>query len=122
MSFYFARKPRESLWLWLYKILTGFFIVVLLGVHFIINHLVAPQGLLSYADVVRYYQVSYVAGMEMLFLVLVVSHALIGLRGIILDLNPSERVLNWTNAILILLGVFASIYGIWLILAIQSRG
>src|SRR5512146_2425783 len=104
------RKPRESLWLWLYKILTGFLIVILIGVHFIINHLAAPQGLLTYADVVRYYQVSYVAGMEILFLVLVVSHALIGVRGILLDLNPSDRVLSWANAVLILLGTFASIY------------
>jgi succinate dehydrogenase hydrophobic anchor subunit len=115
-------SQQENFWLWFYKIITGILIVVLLGVHFIVNHLASPQGLLSYADVVRYYRVSYVAAMEMLFLVLVVSHALIGLRGIILDLNPSAKVLRFINVLLFMIGVFASVYGVWLIQVIRSKG
>ena len=84
-------KPREGAWLWLYKIVAGLFIVVLLGVHFIVNHLVAPEGLLSYNDVVRYYTNPIVPVMEIAFLIFVISHALVGLRSILLDLNPSDK-------------------------------
>ena len=115
-------KPREGAWLWLYKIVAGLLIVVLLGVHFIVNHLVAPGGLLTYQEVVRYYTHPIVPIMEIAFLVFVVSHALAGLRSILLDLNPSEKLLKYLDSILVLVGVGAITYGIWLILVIVQRG
>ena len=115
-------KPREGAWLWLYKIVAGLLIVVLLGVHFIVNHLVAPEGLLTYQEVVRYYTHPIVPIMEIAFLVFVVSHALVGLRSILLDLNPSEKLLKFLDGILVLVGVGAITYGIWLILVIVQRG
>lgn len=59
--------------------------------------------------------------MESTFLVLVVSHAFIGLRSIILDLHPSERVMAWIDRALVLVGAGAVIYGIWLLRLIASR-
>ena len=115
-------KPREGAWLWLYKIVAGLLIVVLLGVHFIVNHLVAPGGLLTYQEVVQYYTHPIVPIMEIAFLVFVVSHALAGLRSILLDLNPSEKLLKYLDSILVLVGVGAITYGIWLILVIVQRG
>jgi len=114
-------KPREGAWLWLFKIVAGLLIVVLLGVHFIINHLVAPSGLLSYADVVAYYNNPLIVAMEIFFLVFVVSHALVGMRSIILDLNPSDRTLRLVDVFLVLLGSVSILYGIWLALVIASR-
>jgi succinate dehydrogenase hydrophobic anchor subunit len=115
-------KTPENSWLWLYKIVAGLLVVTLLAVHFVINHAVAPEGLLSYADVVRYYQVPGVALMEVAFLVFVISHALVGLRSIILDLNPTPRLLRMVNIALLLIGSGAILFGIWLVLVIQSRG
>ena len=114
-------KKREGVWLWLYKIVAGLLIVVLLGVHYVINHLVAPTGLLTYVDVIRYYQVPIVPIMEIAFLVFVVSHALVGLRSILLDLNPSDQVLKIIDVFLSLLGSGFVIYGIWLVVVIAQK-
>lgn len=114
-------KPRETSWLWLYKILAGGLIVILLGVHFIVNHLVAPGGLLTYADVIAYYKVPIVPVMEIAFLIFVVSHALVGLRSIVLDLNPSDQALKWVDWVLWLVGIVACAYGIWLVFVIAAR-
>lgn len=116
-----APKNREGALLWLYKIVAGLLIVVVLGVHFIVNHMVAPGGLLSYADVIRYFQNPWVVAMEIAFLVFVVSHSLIGLRSILLDLNPSQAVLKTANAVLLILGAGAILYGIWLALTIANQ-
>ncbi len=115
-------KAREGTWLWLYKIVAGGVIVILLGVHFIVNHLVAPQGLLTYQDVLRYYTNPIVPIMEIAFLIFVISHALIGLRSIILDLNPSGKLLRVIDIVFVAAGVIFSVYGIWLVMVIVQRG
>lgn len=115
-------KPREGTWLWLYKMVAGGLIVVLLAVHFIVNHLVAPEGLLTYNDVVRYYTNPIIPIMEIVFLILVISHSLIGLRSIIMDLNPSARLLRIIDIVFWIGGVAFTIYGIWLVVVIVQRG
>ncbi len=115
-------KPNESFWLWLYKIVAGGVILILLGVHFVVNHLVAPGGLLNYNDVLRYYIHPIVPIMEIAFLIFVISHALVGLRSIVLDLNPPVRLLKVLDVVFIAAGVIFSVYGIWLVLLIVQRG
>ncbi len=116
-----APKAREGVWLWLVKIIAGLLIVVVLGIHFVVNHVTAPGGLLTYRDVVLYYQNPWVVAMEIAFLVVVVTHSLAGLRSILLDLNPSPRVLSIANIMLIVLGSGAICYGIWLALTIARQ-
>ena len=89
-------KPREGAFLWLFKIVAGLLIVVLLGVHFVVNHLVAPEGLLSYEDVIRYYDNPIFPIMEVFFLVFVIAHALVGLRSILLEIQVAGRVVSRT--------------------------
>ncbi|HWQ04506.1 MAG TPA: hypothetical protein VN452_04045 [Longilinea sp.] len=115
-------KPQEGAWLWLIKIVAGLLIVVIMGIHFWVNHLVAPGGLLSYADVLAYYQNPAIIVMEILFLIFVVSHAFLGVRSIILDVNPTKVVLRWVNRGLLFLGTAAILYGIWLALFISAKG
>jgi succinate dehydrogenase hydrophobic anchor subunit len=115
-------KSYESTWIWLYKLFAGLAIIILLAVHFVVNHLVAPGGLLSYADVVRYYSNPIIPVMEIAFLVFVVSHCLVGVRGILLDLHPSSRLVRIMNWVLTGLGVAAITYGAWLVAVIASRG
>ena len=115
-----APKAGEGFWLWLIKLATGVLIVVLLLVHFIVNHL-AQQGLLGYADVIAYYSNPGIVVMEITFLAVVVSHTLIGLRGIILDLNPPAKLMGIIDWVLVLVGIGAVVYGISLALVIASR-
>lgn len=114
-------KPRESVLLWMYKIIAGFVIVALLGLHFIVNHLVAPNGLLTYQEVVNYYKNPLIPVLEIGFLTIVISHALVGLRGILLDLKPSDQLLKIIDILLWLVGVSFTVYGIWLIIVIAQR-
>jgi succinate dehydrogenase hydrophobic anchor subunit len=117
-----APKSGENTWLWLIKIVTGPLLVVLLLIHFIVNHFIGQNGLLTYADVVAYYQNPIVPIMEICFLAAVVTHSLSGLRGIFLDLKPSRGLLKIADWAFVLVGVLAVVYGAWLALTIASRG
>ena len=117
-----APRAGETMWLWLVKIITGPLLLVLLLIHFVVNHFIAETGLLTYADVVAYYRNPIIPVMEILFLITVVTHSLIGLRGILLDLNPARRLLKVIDWGLILVGISAISYGVWLVLVIVARG
>ncbi|MEA4906989.1 MAG: hypothetical protein GYA17_05755 [Chloroflexi bacterium] len=115
-------KTGETTGLWLAKIVSGLLIIIILCIHFVVNHLVAEEGLLSFQDVVRYYQNPIVVVMEVAFLLFVVSHSLLGVRSILLDLKPSRTVLTVANWFLMFVGVGAIAYGIWLALTVASYG
>lgn len=114
-------RPQERTWLWLAKIASGVIVFAILIVHLIVNHMVASGGLLTYADVVAYYANAIVPVMEASFLVFVVSHALLGVRGVVLDLSPRPRVARAIDVGLIVLGVAAVGYGLGLLATIVSR-
>jgi len=118
----YGPKTGEGAWLWFIKALTGVLVIVILFTHFIVNHFVAPNGLLTYAEVLKYYQNPIIPIMEILFVVFVVSHSLIGLRGIILDLKPSRSLLTAINWVFTAVGAVAIIYGVWLILTLVAKG
>jgi succinate dehydrogenase hydrophobic anchor subunit len=59
--------------------------------------------------------------MEVIFLAFVVSHALVGLRSILLDLNPSDRLLKVVDVLFWLAGSGFIVYGIWLVIEIASH-
>ena len=120
----FDVTPRsgEGAGLWFLKILTGFLVILVLIIHLIVNHLIVEGGLLTYNDVVRYYQIAIIPIMEIAFLIFVVVHALIGLRSVLLDLHPSNKALRLMNYVLGLLGIGSIVYGIWLVVVIAGRG
>jgi succinate dehydrogenase / fumarate reductase membrane anchor subunit len=115
-------KNYENALLWFIKLLAGGIILFFLLVHFIVNHLVAPGGLLTFKDVVHYYQNPLVVVMEGLFLGTVLIHTLLGLRSILLDLNPSKKIIWVTDRGLVLFGSAAFIYGVWLLIKVSSMG
>jgi len=117
-------RPGETSWVWLIKIATGPLLVLILILHLIVNHYLGSlaSGLMSRADVLRYYQNPIIPAIEILFVITVVTHCLIGLRGIILDMNPSRPVLNAVTWFLVLLGGSAIVYGTWLALTVASQG
>ncbi|MHB8132739.1 MAG: succinate dehydrogenase/fumarate reductase transmembrane subunit [Anaerolineaceae bacterium] len=115
-------RMGESAGAWFFKVASGGLIILVLFIHLVINHLIVEGGLLKYADVVKYYQTWIVPFMEVFFLVFVVSHSLIGLRSVLLDLHPSNQVLRWLNRGLVVIGCAAIIYGTWLVIVIVGRG
>ena len=100
----YGPKSGEGAGLWFLKVISGLLVFFILGLHFGVNHLVAETGLLTYADVVRYYQNPIVVILEIFFLIFVVSHALIGLRGILLDLKPKPGFMKVINRLFIFIG------------------
>ncbi len=112
---------REGALLWLVKIIAGLFIVIVLGIHLVVNHLVAPGGLLTYSDVLNYYRLPFIPLMEIAFLVLAVVHSLLGLRSILLDLNPAPTLQHLADVALIVVGGSAILYGSWLVIFLSSK-
>ncbi len=116
-----APKPGEGTLLWLIKIFTGVLIIVLLLVHFLVNHFVAEGALLTYQDVVAYYANPLIVAMEITFLITVVSHGLVGLRSVILDLNPARGTMRVVDGLFWIVGIVSIAYGIWLALVVASQ-
>lgn len=114
-------KPTEQAWLWLAKILSGVAIFALLITHLVVNHMVASGGLLSYADILAYYANPLIPLMEGAFLIFVVTHALLGLRGILLDLAPPRGLLRAIDLAMIVVGAGSIGYGLWLLATIAQR-
>ncbi len=107
---------------WLAQAGLGILLVILLGTHIIVNHWVAPQGLLSHADVIRYYKVPGIAWMEIFFLIVVTAHCLLGLHSILFDLNLPSNIKTGLTWLLIILGVTIVLYGIrltWTVATMQ---
>jgi succinate dehydrogenase / fumarate reductase membrane anchor subunit len=117
-------RPRsgESFWLWFLKLLSGILVIVLLFIHLTVNHFTATGALLNFEGVVAYLSNPLVTGTEIAFLIVVVSHALLGTRSLILDFKPSRSVLRVVDWLFLAVGVVSIGYGIWLTRVIISFG
>ena len=113
----FAQEPKaSSTWYW--QILTGVALLLLLGLHFIANHFIATGGLRDFADVVSYLRNPIILVLEVLFLVVVATHAMLGVRAIVIDFGISESAEKRLSQALTVIGVLTVGYGLWLTWAI----
>ncbi len=109
----FERRSIES-WSWFWQAITGIGLVVLVGLHMIAHHFVVKEGIRDYADVVDYLRNPIIVVSEFLLLVVVTSHALLGVRAILFDLGLRDRAERWIDRALGALGVLTVGYGMWL--------
>jgi succinate dehydrogenase hydrophobic anchor subunit len=109
----FAQEPKKS-WTWYWQVFTGIALLLLLGLHFIANHFIAKGGLRDFADVVSYLRNPIILVLEVLFLVVVTIHAMLGVRAIVLDFGISDRAEKWLAQALTVVGVLTVGYGLWL--------
>ena len=109
----FAEEPKATT-AWLWQVFTGVGLVILLGLHFIANHFIAKGGLRDFADVVAYLRNPIVLVLELLFLVFVTTHALLGVRAILLDFGFSESSEKVLSRVLTVVAVLTVAYGLWL--------
>jgi len=117
-------KSGEGSGLWFLKILTGLLVIVILAIHFTVNHMLGSMaGLLTYEEIVQYYATHLIIPiMEGLFVTIVVTHSLLGLRSIILDMKPSRGTLKLLDIVFVIGGAGFIIYGLWLIVVIVQQG
>lgn len=113
----FAQEPKATVG-WLWQVITGVGLVFLLGLHIIANHFIAKGGLRNFADVLAYLRNPVFLVLEVLFLVVVASHAMLGIRAILMDFGLSDRVEKLVSRALTVVGVLTVGYGLWLTWAI----
>ena len=113
----FAQEPKaSSTWYW--QAFTGIALLLLLGLHFIANHFIATGGIRDFADVVSYLRNPIILVLEVLFLVVVATHAILGVRAIVMDFGISDRAEKRLSQVLTLVGILTVAYGLWLTWAI----
>jgi succinate dehydrogenase / fumarate reductase, membrane anchor subunit len=112
----------RSRWAWLVQAISGGLLLVLLGLHMVANHFIVQGGIRTYADVVRYLGNPIVLPLELLFLVTVTVHALLGVRAVILDLGIGPRAVQRLDFTLVVLGGISIGYGFWLTARIMTGG
>ena len=109
----FAREPKASSG-WLWQVLTGVGLVFLLGLHFIANHFIVKGGLRDFANVVSYLRNPIILVLEVLFLVVVTVHAMLGVCAIMTDFGLSDRAEKRLSQALTVIGVLTVVYALWL--------
>jgi succinate dehydrogenase hydrophobic anchor subunit len=117
-----AGSPRASR-SWVATTLTGIGLLILLTIHMVANHFVVASvgGLRSYRQVLDYIANPAIFAIEAIFLLFVTVHAMLGLRGVLLDLDPSPRAQRWIDVGLLTLGLLTLAYGYVLIGTLASR-
>jgi succinate dehydrogenase / fumarate reductase membrane anchor subunit len=113
------RGQAAGTW-WLVQAISGLLLILVLGLHMIAQHFLVEGGLREFADVIAYVSNPLIFAIEIVFLVVVTTHAVLGARAICLDLGLSERGERAVNWIVALVGIAAVGYGIWLAISIQS--
>lgn len=105
--------------LWLVQAFTGLLLVIILGMHMIAHHYVVEGGLRNYQQVLDYVANPIVFIISLLFVVVGVVHAVLGLRAILIDMRPSAGVRRAAEWALGILAAVSIVYGIWLSIALQ---
>jgi succinate dehydrogenase hydrophobic anchor subunit len=106
--------------LWLLQVISGALLIAVLGLHMFAHHFVVEGGLRDFQDVLAYVANPLILVIELIFLVVVTLHAMLGLRAILLDLGPSAKAERTINIVLAVIGVGAAGYGVYLALALQA--
>lgn len=102
--------------------ISGAALLILLTLHMIANHFIVPNGLRDFEEVVDYLRNPVIVVLEVLFLVFVTWHAMLGVRAIIFDWGLSARAERVVTSILTVVGVATVVYGLWLTAVIVSKG
>jgi len=107
---------------------TGVAIAALLGIHMVILHLDAVLGFFgvdateptSWQSMIERASQGIWVGIYIALLAVVLYHAFYGLRGIILELNPSVRTGRIITWVLIVVGIITFIWGSYVPIALFS--
>jgi succinate dehydrogenase hydrophobic anchor subunit len=102
---------------------SGVALLLLVTVHMVAHHFVVKEvgGLRTYAQVLDYVSNPVMFVIEVLFLVVVTTHAMLGLRSVLFDFGLSARSKRMVARGLLVLGIVTVAYGVTLIGVLASR-
>ena len=103
---------------WLWQAATGVLLVPLLALHIIAQHFVVKGGERNFGEVVSFLTHPAIMVLEVLFLIVVTSHAMLGIRSILFDLGLPQRLRANAGRVLTGLGIVTAAYGVWLTITI----
>jgi len=107
---------------WIFQVVSGVLLVLLLGVHIVMQHFVASGGLRDYAQVVSYLSNPVVVAVESLFVIVLIWHAMLGLRAVLLDFGFGPRGQRLITRGVVALGAVTAAYSFWLIATLAAKG
>ena len=116
-----APRRRSGTTAWLLQVVSGVALLFLLGAHIVAQHFVAKGGLRSYAQVVSYLGNPAVLTVESAFVVVLIWHAMLGLRAVLLDFGCGPRGQAVITKCVIVLGLVTAGYSFWLIAALAAK-
>ena len=99
---------------WIWQAVTGAGLIFLSALHMVAQHFVVEGGLRDYQDVQEYLRNPVILALEVLFLISVTSHALLGVRAILFDFGLKPATEKRISQALTVFGLLAVAYGIWL--------
>ena len=96
---------------------------MLVTVHMIAHHFVVEEvgGLRTYGQVLDYISNPLMFAIEIVFLVIITTHAMLGLRSVLFDFGLSVRAKRLVARGLVVLGAVTIAYGVTLISVLASR-
>jgi succinate dehydrogenase cytochrome b556 subunit len=114
-------EKRQGTLGWVAQAISGVLLLGLLGLHMIAHHFVVKGGLRDYQQVLVYLGNPLILVIELVFLVVVTYHALVGVRSIIFDLGLEPGQERTVTGVLTVIGAIVIIYGFYLAIALFSR-
>jgi succinate dehydrogenase hydrophobic anchor subunit len=108
---------------WRWTVGSGIALIVLAAVHMVAQHFVVDEagGMRTYQQVLDYIANPIIFVVECGFLFAVTIHAMLRVRGILLDLDPGPRVRRWIDPGLWVLGTVTVGYGLVLLTTLALR-
>lgn len=115
-----AERHRGGSTAWLLQVTSGLLLIFLLGAHIVAEHFIVKGGLRDYGQVVSYLANPAVLAIECAFVVVLIWHAMLGLRAVLFDFGAGQRGQALITRAVIAVGVITAAYSFWLIAAIAS--
>jgi len=114
-----GRSPR----VWYWTAGSGIALVLLATMHIVAQHFIVHQkgGLRTYAEVLSYVANPVIFVLEAGFLFAVTIHAMLGIRGIVHDLDPGPRAARRLDIALWVMGTVTVAYGMGLLITLAAR-
>ncbi len=106
-------SKRGGSWIW--QALTGILLILLLGLHMIAQHFVVSGGLRTFQDVIDYLRNPAMLILEVIFMLVVTYHAMVGVRAILYDFGMDEEARKKTTTVLTVLGVLIVAWAAYLL-------
>jgi succinate dehydrogenase hydrophobic anchor subunit len=118
-----AYRRGRSARVWHWTAGSGMALVVLATMHIVAQHFIVHQkgGLRTYGEVLSYIANPVIFVLEAAFLLAVTIHAMLGVRGVLHDLDPGPGTRRRIDRGLWIVGTLTVAYGIALLITLAVR-